>query len=833
MDIFSKIKKIEEADYFNQNLSNVLIDEDRDKFTTGLEIIEESDYFNSNLSNVLIDTDRDKFVDSLSLDEESDFFNQNLSNALIEDVDLDSIVDTLSLVETANQQSAVKYYKVEITKTPSTYTTATLSNGRFNGLRFKETTSTFETNAISENVVFTDSNNHDINAVVEYLNGRTESNNNSYNPSAFFVEDASQSWGGTPWNTIEGDSNEDLIYQVIFQSKIQLNDIKTLTFNDINDDNVSVNIKIYESNDLETWELLRDTDISYDSELNEYSFNYENSDTAIKYDDKYKIVLTASESVGDSPSMSDFSFENLIYSECLSPRSATATSENIVFTDSKGNEYNCTISVSSRWYDNGHDDYAPHNVFATADKRVSDYPVIASSNRNSETLTCTINFTDNININLIKNLTAYAGWNVSSYYGRYVKHINCKLYDGKNNLIYENTKDNEENSGNYAMVFLDSIDESKLETYSLSDPTANWKIILTGNPDSASTGNGFSLGSFTDLEYVECLTAQSYSNTSETVVFTDGEDTYNCIVSMNNRFLHYSQDYHAPHNLFAPSDKRECPVSDIFGSYYEHLIVTVQFTDPIAFSKIKSLNFRMGYEQTSGSYYAPSAVQYDLYNDDELVYTTTKLLADADSNRDITITAELPSNYGVVTMGKYGIRLTATASGSYVGLNNFEFDYMDYEGCTDVFPSGTRNVTTNNVQFSYHDDNQDTDVVVNAVASYAGSRWQDDSKDYYDPSYLFKGCQPRKYTYGYGNPPSMGLLAGNDNLLIFDIKFSDEIPLDYIKSFKCKNYDEQNGCQTSNTINFKIYSLNDDLTFNETLYNVDCTKENSYYTVNL
>ena len=35
MDIFSKIKKFEEADYFNQNLSNVLIDEDRDKFTIG------------------------------------------------------------------------------------------------------------------------------------------------------------------------------------------------------------------------------------------------------------------------------------------------------------------------------------------------------------------------------------------------------------------------------------------------------------------------------------------------------------------------------------------------------------------------------------------------------------------------------------------------------------------------------------------------------------------------------------------------------------------------------------------------------------------------------
>lgn len=276
MDIFSKIKKFEEADYFNQNLSNVLIDEDRDKFKTGLEIIEESDFFNKNLSNVLLDTSSDIFADSLDLDEESDFFNQNLSNALIEDVDLDSIVDTLSMVETANQQSEVKYYKVEITKTPSTYTTATLSNGRFNGLRFKETTSTFETNAISENVVFTDSNNHDITAVVEYLNGRTESNNNSYNPSAFFVEDASQSWGGTPWNTIEGDSNEDLVYCITFQTKIQRSDIESLTFNDINDDNVPVEFKLFVSNDLETWELLDSTTLSFDTDDNEYHYDSTN-----------------------------------------------------------------------------------------------------------------------------------------------------------------------------------------------------------------------------------------------------------------------------------------------------------------------------------------------------------------------------------------------------------------------------------------------------------------------------------------------------------------------------------------------------------------------------
>ena len=440
MDIFSKIKKFEEADYFNQNLSNVLIDEDRDKFTIGHELIEESDYFNSNLTNVLLDTSSDIFADSLSLDEESDFFNQNLSNALIEDVDLDSIVDTLSLVETANEQSAVKYYKVEITKTPSNYTTATLSNGRFNGLRFKETTSTFETNAISENVVFTDSNNHDINAVVEYLNGRTESNNNSYNPSAFFVEDASQSWGGTPWNTIEGDANEDLVYRITFQTKIQRSDIESLTFDDINDDNVPVKFKLFVSNDLETWELLDSTTLSFDTDDNEYHYD----STNVQHEGKYKIVLTSYNDVNKTSQgvMGDGKFEHLTYVECLSPRSATATSENIVFSDDDGNTYNCTVSISSRWwYDNGVDDYAPHNLFALEQsQRVSPMTTICPLNT-SAPLTITIQFTDDIKLELLQGLTIRYGQTFRT--ASNAKYANYALYDEDDNLLYHEENVNE------------------------------------------------------------------------------------------------------------------------------------------------------------------------------------------------------------------------------------------------------------------------------------------------------------------------------------------------------------------------------------------------------
>ena len=525
MDIFSKIKKFEEADYFNQNLSNVLIDEDRDKFTIGHELIEESDYFNSNLTNVLIDEDRDKFTighelieesdyfnsnltnvlldtssdifaDSLVLnDEESDFFNQNLSNALIEDVDLDSIVDTLSLVETANEQNAVKYYKVEITKTPSTYTTATLSNGRFNGLRFKETTSTFETNAISENVVFTDSNNHDINAVVEYLNGRTESNNNSYNPSAFFVEDASQSWGGTPWNTIE----EDLVYRITFQTKIQRSDIESLTFNDINDDNVPVKFKLFVSNDLETWELLDNTTLSFNTDDNEYHYD----STNVHHEGKYKIVLTSYNDVNKTSQgvMGDGKFEHLTYVECLSPRSATATSENIVFSDDDGNTYNCTVSISSRWwYDNGVDDYAPHNLFALEQsQRVSPMTTICPLNT-SAPLTITIQFTDDIKLELLQGLTIRYGQTFRT--ASNAKYANYALYDEDDNLLYHEENVNENltdfnNSGQcYTLTYY-------FDAYASNQDDVNHKFKIEFTNLTVGQYINFIATSITGLEFYE------------------------------------------------------------------------------------------------------------------------------------------------------------------------------------------------------------------------------------------------------------------------------------------------------------------------------------------
>ena len=605
MDIFSKIKKFEEADYFNQNLSNVLIDEDRDKFTIGHELIEESDYFNSNLSNVLLDTSSDIFADSLVLnDEESDFFNQNLSNALIEDVDLDSIVDTLSLVETANEQSTVKYYKVEITKTPNNYTTATLSNGRFNGLRFKETTSTFETNAISENVIFTDSNNHDINAVVEYLNGRTESNNNSYNPSAFFVEDVSQSWGGTPWNTIEGDSNEDLVYRITFQTKIQRSDIESLTFNDINDDNVPVKFKLFVSNDLETWKLLDSTTLSFNTDDNEYHYDSTNDDsTNVHPEGKYKIVLTATNDAnGTSPGiMCDGKFEHLTYVECLSPRSATATSENIVFRDDDGNTYGCTITVNSR-SSNSDDSYAPHNLFALEQsQRVPSHTQLYPAG--NIPLTVTIQFTDDIKIELLQGLRiAYAGTVAQAKYTTYA------LYDEDDTLLYHEENVNENltdfnNSGKYYTLTYN------FNVYASDQDDVNHKFKIEFTNLTVGQYINFRATSITGLEFYENRVTDRKTDIVKIYKDADG-----------NEFpVHIYAEPKVDHNYWGSNDlighyfyKANTSSSDKIVIEFDTLINNINAIG-------KTIHFEAPGDQSHNNF------TLNVYADDTLLYSDTRL----------------------------------------------------------------------------------------------------------------------------------------------------------------------------------------------------------------
>ena len=178
----------------------------------------------------------------------------------------------------------------------------------------------------------------------------------------------------------------------------------------------------------------------------------------------FKIVLTAASSINRYPYLTMLSrgkFEHLNYERCLSPRNASATSETVVFSDIDANEYKCQISVSSRWSDNGNDDYAPHNLFALEQsQRIShDASIFPASGY----LTLTIEFLDKVNINLLKDLRIYMG-NFGQITTYRVDFYTFELYDENNTLIYTISGDNQNvpNSILYEVHFLTSLDDVQI-----------------------------------------------------------------------------------------------------------------------------------------------------------------------------------------------------------------------------------------------------------------------------------------------------------------------------------------------------------------------------------
>ena len=178
----------------------------------------------------------------------------------------------------------------------------------------------------------------------------------------------------------------------------------------------------------------------------------------------FKIVLTAASNINSYPYLTMLSrgkFEHLNYERCLSPYNASATSETVVFSDIDANEYKCQISVSSRWSDNGHDDYAPHNLFALEQsQRISPDSCIFPA---SGYLTLTIEFLDKVNIDLLKDLRIYMG-NFGQITTYRVDFYTFELYDENNTLIYTISGDNQNvpNISLYEVHFLTSLDDVQI-----------------------------------------------------------------------------------------------------------------------------------------------------------------------------------------------------------------------------------------------------------------------------------------------------------------------------------------------------------------------------------
>lgn len=269
MEILSKVKKVEDGDFFNQNLSNAYIE----------------------------DVDLDASMGAIVKEEDGDFFNLNLSSAYIEDVDLDASFGTITKVEQFDYNSFVdnklsefeelfesennKYYKIVITKVKQSGG-STLANGSFEWLKYAgRRTLNYTSNMTTEDIYFEDINGNEIECTCSYLSGRYSDNYSArdYAPSNFFVTNAEESWVSNKSSTVYSElmslSGSELKYQILFKTKIPLEYINSLAFNNGRDSGRDVSVVVYSSDDLETFTELMSEDLPSG---NAYIFSFDPND---------------------------------------------------------------------------------------------------------------------------------------------------------------------------------------------------------------------------------------------------------------------------------------------------------------------------------------------------------------------------------------------------------------------------------------------------------------------------------------------------------------------------------------------------------------------------
>lgn len=246
MQIISKIKKVEDGNSYNQTKSSAIVD------------------------NV------DDSVEPISVVEPSNFFNLNLSHSYVDNVE--EFIENYA-ISTDSLVNDGKCYKMVLTKKPTTgYTT--IAHGLFENLEYSERiTTAYTTNILSVDILFLNSNGEKIRCTCSYLNGRYSDNGSrDYAPSNFFATVNKQSWcmnaTASHFSEIANVKGQDLVFEILFKTKISLNELNNLTF-DNGRGNVAteapiVNVKVYESDDLETFTEIIDKDVPYEDK--KYTF---------------------------------------------------------------------------------------------------------------------------------------------------------------------------------------------------------------------------------------------------------------------------------------------------------------------------------------------------------------------------------------------------------------------------------------------------------------------------------------------------------------------------------------------------------------------------------
>lgn len=326
----------------------------------------------------------------------------------------------------------------------------------------------------------------------------------------------------------------------------------------------------------------------------------------------------------------------------------------------------------------------------------------------------------------------------------------------------------------------------------------NFKITLDVLETDINQYAAISEGVLGKLTYVDCLSAPG-NNLSENIVFTDGVDNYNCTVTMDSRENGTNDDF-APHNLFAPADKRTSEFSDI-SSGADTLKYTIEFNDPIMLANILTLKIDAGsqeslarqvrytlFDSSNNELYTERKVNTTFNHDYEMIFDVNPYTSDISMfSATGGIAVAQPSYY-------YKIVITTPEVGvdEYVNISDLEFEHLTYDGCINEYKDNTSKATSETVGFLNGTEEFTASVslpILNKI-----------SRILTQPEYYFKYVITSPFI--------------DDNVCFENLKFNG---LDYDKCVT--KYSTSNAPAVAETVNLKNSNVNYAALVSLTIYN--------------
>lgn len=175
----------------------------------------------------------------------------------------------------------------------------------------------------------------------------------------------------------------------------------------------------------------------------------------------------------------------------------------------------------------------------------------------------------------------------------------------------------------------------------VDDTIDAYKIRIHAEYTNRKTGTllGLQNASFDNLTYDRCLTPYNPAGTTENVVFINADNIeFNCTLTMSSRNSDNNHDDNAPHNLFAPSDKRMSLRNRVVGvDKAETFTYEIQFLERVPYTYASQMTY---YFYNNGG---DINVTYQLINsDNKVVYEHVTNIEDQTGRIYVTPSDEEP-----------------------------------------------------------------------------------------------------------------------------------------------------------------------------------------------